>query len=151
MARKKQPLKVIPEKEMFLFLINMEIIEKLKHLNGLQPIPSLKSELLHMYFLLPFFGVLAEHLFSLSLSLSLHIYIYIIVTTKKSPLSILRHLRVVNSEFLKNVSTAVFFKFHFFCTIFSHYLQSIISKFIPITLYNFCSTLYNFCSIYTHI
>ena len=143
MARKKQPLKVIPEKEMFLFLINMEIIEKLKYLNSLQPVPSLKSELLHMYFLLPFFGVLAEYLFSLSL------YIYIIVTTKKSPLSILRHLRVVNSEFLKNVSTAVFFKFHFFCTIFSHYLQSIISKFIPIT--HFCSTLYNFCSIYTHI
>ena len=61
---------------MFPFLINMEIIEKLKHLNGLQPIPSLKSELLHMYFLLPFFGVLAEHLFSLSLSLSIYIYIY---------------------------------------------------------------------------
>ena len=120
MARKKQPLKVIPEKEMFLFLINMEIIEKLKYLNSLQPVPSLKSELLHMYFLLPFFGVLAEYLFSL------YIYIYIIVTTKKSPLSILRHLRVVNSEFLKNVSTAVFFKFHFICTIFSHYLQSIL-------------------------
>ena len=57
---------------MFLFLINMEIIEKLKYLNSLQPVPSLKSELLHMYFLLPFFGVLAEHLFSLSL----YIYIY---------------------------------------------------------------------------
>ena len=125
MARKKQPLKVIPEKEMFLFLINMEIIEKLKHLNGLQPIPSLKSELLHMYFLLPFFGVLAEHLFSLSLSLSLSIYIYIIVTTKKSPLSILRHLRVVNSEFLKNVSTAVFFKLQFFLIIYNLLYQSL--------------------------
>ena len=108
MARKKQPLKVIPEKEMFLFLINMEIIEKLKYLNSLQPVPSLKSELLHMYFLLPFFGVLAEYLFSLSL------YIYIIVTTKKSPLSILRHLRVVNSEFLKQRFDGCLFQVSFY-------------------------------------
>ena len=41
------------------------------------------------------------------------------VITKKSPLSILRHLGVVNSEFLKQRFDGCLFKFHFICTIFS--------------------------------
>ena len=148
MARKKQPLKVIPEKEMFLFLINMEIIEKLKYLNSLQPVPSLKSELLHMYFLLPFFGVLAEHLFSLSLSL----YIYIIVTTKKSPLSILRHLRVVNSEFLKQrfdgcLFQVSFYLYNFFSLFTIYYIKVYTYYTLQFLLYTLQFLLY----IYTYL
>ena len=146
MARKKQPLKVIPEKEMFLFLINMEIIEKLKYLNSLQPVPSLKSELLHMYFLLPFFGVLAEHLFSLS------IYIYIIVTTKKSPLSILRHLRVVNSEFLKQrfdgcLFQVSFYLYNFFSLFTIYYIKVYTYYTLQFLLYTLQFLLY----IYTYL
>ena len=146
MARKKQPLKVIPEKEMFLFLINMEIIEKLKYLNSLQPVPSLKSELLHMYFLLPFFGVLAEHLFSLSL------YIYIIVTTKKSPLSILRHLRVVNSEFLKQrfdgcLFQVSFYLYNFFSLFTIYYIKVYTYYTLQFLLYTLQFLLY----IYTYL
>ena len=146
MARKKQPLKVIPEKEMFLFLINMEIIEKLKYLNSLQPVPSLKSELLHMYFLLPFFGVLAEYLFSLSL------YIYIIVTTKKSPLSILRHLRVVNSEFLKQrfdgcLFQVSFYLYNFFSLFTIYYIKVYTYYTLQFLLYTLQFLLY----IYTYL
>ena len=146
MARKKQPLKVIPEKEMFLFLINMEIIEKLKYLNSLQPVPSLKSELLHIYFLLPFFGVLAEYLFSLS------IYIYIIVTTKKSPLSILRHLRVVNSEFLKQrfdgcLFQVSFYLYNFFSLFTIYYIKVYTYYTLQFLLYTLQFLLY----IYTYL
>ena len=146
MVRKKQPLKVIPEKEMFLFLINMEIIEKLKYLNSLQPVPSLKSELLHMYFLLPFFGVLAEYLFSLSL------YIYIIVTTKKSPLSILRHLRVVNSEFLKQrfdgcLFQVSFYLYNFFSLFTIYYIKVYTYYTLQFLLYTLQFLLY----IYTYL
>ena len=39
---------------MFLILINMEMVGKLKYTNGLQPVTSLKSELFHRYLLFPF-------------------------------------------------------------------------------------------------
>ena len=131
---------------MFLFLINMEIIEKLKYLNSLQPVPSLKSELLHMYFLLPFFGVLAEYLFSLSL------YIYIIVTTKKSPLSILRHLRVVNSEFLKQrfdgcLFQVSFYLYNFFSLFTIYYIKVYTYYTLQFLLYTLQFLLY----IYTYL
>ena len=40
------------------------------------------------------------------------------VITKKSPLSILNHLRAINLTCLKQRFEIVFFKFHFTCTIF---------------------------------
>ena len=47
-----------------------------------------------------------------------NIYINVVVT-KKSPLSILRHLRVVNSAFLKQRFDGCLFQVPFYCTIFS--------------------------------
>ena len=56
LKRKKQPLRAIPEKEMFLDFINVEIVGKLKCTNSLQPVTSLKSEFLHSYLLTAFFA-----------------------------------------------------------------------------------------------
>ena len=53
---KTQPLRTLPEKEMFLNFINKEIVEKLKYTNGSESITSLKSELLHRYLLFLFFA-----------------------------------------------------------------------------------------------
>ena len=47
-------LEIIPEHKILIF-INIEIVEKLKYTNGLQLVTSFKSELLHRYFLFPFF------------------------------------------------------------------------------------------------
>ena len=70
LKRKKQPVRVIPEiscilkeaatevipgKEMLLIFIIIEIVEKLKYTNGLQPVTSLKSGLRHRYLLFSFF------------------------------------------------------------------------------------------------
>ena len=54
------------------------------------------------------------------------INIYMVIT-KKSPLSILRHLAFRRLSFSSFILSVQFF----------HYLQSILSKFIHITLYNF--------------
>ena len=64
----------------------------------------------------------------------IYIYVYLyMVIAKKSSFSILRHLRVVNAEFLKQRFDGCLFKFHFICTIFSLFTIYI----IHITLYNF--------------
>ena len=47
---KKQPARVILETEVFLIFINIQIVGNLKYTNGLQPLTSLKSELLHRYY-----------------------------------------------------------------------------------------------------
>ena len=49
-------MRVIPEKEMFLNFINVEVVGKLQYPNELQRVTSLKSELLHKYLLFPFFA-----------------------------------------------------------------------------------------------
>ena len=41
---------------MFLIFINIEVVGKLKYTSGLQPVTSLKSELLHRYLLFLFFA-----------------------------------------------------------------------------------------------
>ena len=41
---------------MFLIFINVEIAEKLEYISGLQPVTSLKSELLHRYLMFLFFA-----------------------------------------------------------------------------------------------
>ena len=56
LKRKKQPLRAIPEKEIFLNFINVEVVGKLKCTNSLQPVISLKSELLQRYLLISFFA-----------------------------------------------------------------------------------------------
>ena len=49
-------MRTIPEKEVFLNFINVEIVGKLKCNNSLQPVTSLKSEFLHSYLLIAFFA-----------------------------------------------------------------------------------------------
>ena len=51
----------MPEKEMFLILVNIESVGNLKYTSDLQPVTSLKNELLRRYLLFLFF--LKEHLF----------------------------------------------------------------------------------------
>ena len=58
------------------------------------------------------------------------------VITKKSPLSILIHLRVVNLACLKQSFDDCLFQGSFYLYIFFYYLRYILSKFIHITLYN---------------
>ena len=60
---KKQPARVILEKEVCLIFINIQIVVNLKYTNGLQPLTSLKSELLHRYYS---FSFLLELLLKLS-------------------------------------------------------------------------------------
>ena len=49
LKKKKQPLWTIPEKEMFLNFINVEIVGKLKSNSSLQSVTSLKSEFIVIY------------------------------------------------------------------------------------------------------
>ena len=66
----------------------------------------------------------------------IYLYIYIIyiymVITKKSPLSILRKFGILETTFRRLSFSSFILSVQFF-----HYLQSILSKFIHITLYNF--------------
>ena len=61
---KEAATEVIPGKEMLLIFIIIEIVEKLKYTNGLQPVTSLKSGLRHRYLLFSFFLIIyfKEHL-----------------------------------------------------------------------------------------
>ena len=58
------------------------------------------------------------------------------VITKKSPLSILIHLRVANLACLKQRFDDCLFQASFYLYNFFYYLQYILSKFMHITLYN---------------
>ena len=58
------------------------------------------------------------------------------VITKKSPLSILIHLRVVNLACLKQRFDDCLFQVSFYLYNFFYYLQYILSKFMHITFYN---------------
>ena len=44
------------EKELFFNFINIEVVGKLKYTNDLQPVTSLKNEVLHRYLLFSFFA-----------------------------------------------------------------------------------------------
>ena len=67
----------------------------------------------------------------------MYVYLYIWKSQKKkSPLSILIHLRVVNLACLKQRFDDCLFQISFCLYNFFYYLQYILSKFMHITLYN---------------